>query len=163
MLNYIKLAPGEAMFLSAGEPHAYVSGDMMECMANSDNVIRAGLTPKLRDIPNLVSGLTYTAAQPSKHLVQPSAWGPATTLYDPPVAEFSVLQIQLAPAQEEAHKSIEGPSIGIVTEGDATVSFEGGELEVAKGSVFFVGANAEIKIKAGKEKTTLFRAFVEAP
>ncbi|KZP25490.1 mannos-6-phosphate isomerase [Athelia psychrophila] len=163
MLNFIKLAPGEAMFLSAGEPHAYVSGDMMECMANSDNVIRAGLTPKLRDIPNLISGLTYLAAQPSKHLVQPSTWGPVTTLYDPPVAEFSVLQVQLDSKQEEAHKAIEGPSIAIVTEGEGTVSFEGGDLDVVKGSVFFVAANAEIKIKAGGEKTTVFRAFVEAP
>lgn len=132
-------------------------------MANSDNVIRAGLTPKLRDIPNLISGLTYLAAQPSKHMVRPTNWGPATTLYDPPVAEFSVLQVQLEPKQEEAHKAIDGPSIVIVTEGEATISFEGGNLSVVKGSVFFVAANAEIKIKAGKEMTTVFRAFVEAP
>ncbi|TFK93123.1 RmlC-like cupin, partial [Polyporus arcularius HHB13444] len=59
ILNHLVLKPGEAIFLAAGEPHAYVSGDIAECMATSDNVIRAGLTPKLRDVPNLVAGLTY--------------------------------------------------------------------------------------------------------
>jgi mannose-6-phosphate isomerase class I len=44
----VRLAPGEAIFLAANEPHAYVSGELVECMATSDNVIRAGLTPKFR-------------------------------------------------------------------------------------------------------------------
>jgi mannose-6-phosphate isomerase len=48
-LNYVKLHPGEAVYLAANEPHAYLSGELVEAMANSDNVIRAGLTPKLRD------------------------------------------------------------------------------------------------------------------
>lgn len=47
-LNYIVLKPGEAIYLAANEPHAYLSGDCIECMANSDNVVRAGLTPKLK-------------------------------------------------------------------------------------------------------------------
>ncbi|KAJ3547092.1 hypothetical protein NM688_g5439 [Phlebia brevispora] len=66
MLNYVRMHEGDAIFLAAGEPHAYVSGDIVECMATSDNVIRAGLTPKLRDVPNLVAGLTYTAAEPKR-------------------------------------------------------------------------------------------------
>lgn len=44
----VRLAPGEAIYLAANEPHAYVSGELVECMAASDNVIRAGLTPKFR-------------------------------------------------------------------------------------------------------------------
>lgn len=47
-LNYVTLSPGEALFLAPNEPHAYLYGDCVECMANSDNVVRAGLTPKLR-------------------------------------------------------------------------------------------------------------------
>ncbi|OBZ77683.1 Mannose-6-phosphate isomerase [Grifola frondosa] len=90
ILNHLILNPGEAIFLAAGEPHAYVSGDIVECMATSDNVIRAGLTPKLRDIPNLISGLTYTAAHWSKHLVKPIQFASAshTTLYDPRSPNF---------------------------------------------------------------------------
>ena len=48
-LNYIQAHPGEAVYLAANEPHAYLSGELIEAMASSDNVIRAGLTPKLRD------------------------------------------------------------------------------------------------------------------
>lgn len=58
-LNLVALEPGQAMYLPANEPHAYVSGELVEAMATSDNVIRAGLTPKLRDTDVLCSSLTY--------------------------------------------------------------------------------------------------------
>jgi len=58
-LNLVKLNPGEALFLGANEPHAYLSGECVECMATSDNVVRAGLTPKHRDVQTLCSMLTY--------------------------------------------------------------------------------------------------------
>ncbi|KIM84044.1 hypothetical protein PILCRDRAFT_424610 [Piloderma croceum F 1598] len=169
LLNYVQLAPGESMFLGAGEPHAYVSGDMMECMANSDNVIRAGLTPKLRDIPNLVSGLTYTASLPSKHTVQPTPFHSSnvTMLYDPPVPEFSVLQIKIDPGVTESHPVVDGPSIAIITEGEGTIGWGDDQqsLNVSKGSVLFVAAGSELKMKAGEKGTgplLIFRAFVEA-
>lgn len=57
--NYMKLNPGEALYLGANEPHAYLSGECIECMATSDNVVRAGLTPKHRDVQTLCSMLTY--------------------------------------------------------------------------------------------------------
>ncbi|KAI8362583.1 mannose-6-phosphate isomerase, partial [Mortierella sp. GBAus27b] len=53
-LNYIVLQPGQAIFLAANEPHAYLSGDCVECMAASDNVVRAGLTPKFKDVQVLM-------------------------------------------------------------------------------------------------------------
>ena len=58
-LNYVKLNPGEALYLGANEPHAYLHGECIECMATSDNVVRAGLTPKHLDIQTLCSMLTY--------------------------------------------------------------------------------------------------------
>lgn len=57
-LNYIKLEKGTSIFLAAGEPHAYISGDCVECMASSDNVVRCGLTPKLKDVDTLLEMLT---------------------------------------------------------------------------------------------------------
>ena len=60
LLNVVKLNPGEAMFLFAETPHAYLQGVALEVMANSDNVLRAGLTPKYIDIPELV-------AKPQRH------------------------------------------------------------------------------------------------
>ena len=61
-LNYLLIAPGESFFMAANEPHAYVAGEILECMACSDNVVRAGLTPKLKDVDNLVEMLTYLIA-----------------------------------------------------------------------------------------------------
>lgn len=57
--NYVRLKPGEALYLGANVPHAYIFGECIECMATSDNVVRAGLTPKYRDVKTLCSMLTY--------------------------------------------------------------------------------------------------------
>ncbi|GBE84244.1 Mannose-6-phosphate isomerase [Sparassis crispa] len=163
MLNHVSMNPGDAIFLAAGEPHAYVSGDIVECMATSDNVIRAGLTPKLRDIPNLVSGLTYRAADASRHLVKPASFDNTThtTLYDPPIPEFSVLRVVLPTGAAEAHRAIDGPSIAIVTEGAGEVESDGQRVQVAEGDVLFVAAGAEAQIIAGANGLVAYRAFVE--
>lgn len=62
-LNLLELEPGEAIYLDANEPHAYLTGELMEVMATSDNVVRAGLTPKLRDVEVLLGMLTYNQVQ----------------------------------------------------------------------------------------------------
>lgn len=180
VLNYVKLQPGEAIFLGAGEPHAYVTGgrfvlfgtqvdpanccheDIMECMATSDNVIRAGLTPKLRDIPNLVSGLTYEPSEPTKHVVDAVQFQSSskTLLFNPPVPEFSVLQVKLAAGSTESHRSIGGPSIAVVTDGNGSIDWGGQELAVSLGQVIFIGADTEVEFKAEKE-FVVYRAFVE--
>ncbi|KAH9896782.1 mannos-6-phosphate isomerase [Cubamyces lactineus] len=171
MLNHLTLNPGEAIFLAAGEPHAYVSGDIVECMATSDNVIRAGLTPKLRDVPNLVAGLTYNAAPASKHLVSsqpfssPAGAAAHSTLYDPPIPEFAVVRAALPAGARETHPPVDGPSIAIVTEGRGAVSWgaQGERLEVAQGEVFFVGAGVGLEIEAAQSAgLVIHRAFVEA-
>lgn len=58
-LNCVKLSPGHSFFCGPSEPHAYISGDCIECMAPSDNVIRSGLTPKFKDVDVLCDMLTY--------------------------------------------------------------------------------------------------------
>jgi mannose-6-phosphate isomerase len=137
----------------------------MECMANSDNVIRAGLTPKLRDVPNLVATLTYSAAAPTKHRVTPVAFrGTAhSALYDPPIPEFAVVRTALAPGAAEAHPPLAGPSIAIFAQGAGRVLWDGGALEAGEGSVLFVGAGTAVEVRAADDAgATLFRAFVEA-
>jgi mannose-6-phosphate isomerase len=149
-------------------------------MANSDNVIRAGLTPKLRDIPNLLSGLTYSSCIESEHAIHPVSFpgfvsGVAdqrkstmtiTTLYDPPIPEFSVLHTRVQIGDVEIHRPIEGPSVAIVTSGRGTVRWgDEGELNVSPGHVFFVGAGTEVKLEAGfdaEEPLVTYRAFVKA-
>jgi mannose-6-phosphate isomerase len=135
----------------------------MECMATSDNVIRAGLTPKLRDVPNLVSSLTYEAADGSTHGVKATPFESCThtRLFDPPVPEFSVLHTEVGSGVEEVHRGLEGPSITIVTEGKCKIRWLGGELEATTGDVFFVAAETELKLVGNGKNTEVFRAFVE--
>ena len=64
LLNRITLAPGDAVFLGAGNLHAYLSGVGVEIMANSDNVIRGGLTPKHIDVEELLSVVSFDAFEP---------------------------------------------------------------------------------------------------
>ena len=134
-------------------------------MATSDNVIRAGLTPKLRDVPNLVSGLTYNAAHASKHLVEPGPFDSSShsTLYDPPIPEFSVLRAVVPVGGVETHPPIDGPSIAIVTRGLGTVEWGcREELGISEGDVLFVGAGEGVELRsAGEEALVVHRAFVE--
>ena len=59
MLSQVHLKKRECVFLKAGIPHAYLKGNIVECMANSDNVVRAGLTPKIKDVKTLVDRLFF--------------------------------------------------------------------------------------------------------
>ena len=88
MLNYHVLEPGEALYLGANEPHAYLAGECVECMAASDNVVRAGLTPKFKDVETLTSMLTYVDGPP--HIVTGEEIGPNVFRYVTPVKEFLV-------------------------------------------------------------------------
>ncbi|KZV81452.1 mannos-6-phosphate isomerase [Exidia glandulosa HHB12029] len=168
LLNIVRLQPGEAIFLGAGEPHAYISGviDIVECMATSDNVLRAGLTPKARDVAALLRSLTYSSGLPDVHRVVPSAFQGESTqtskIYDPPVPEFSVLATRLAPGGTEEQRPFKGPSVGIVTSGTGRVTWGADELSLNEGTVFFVGAGTKVTLSAGKAgELVVHRAFNE--
>jgi mannose-6-phosphate isomerase len=133
-------------------------------MATSDNVLRAGLTPKTRDVDNLLSSLTYHASAPSAHIVAPAPFSrgsECTKLYNPPIPEFAVLLTHVSEGGKETHDSLEGPSLLIVTKGKGQATWPDSDpLAVKEGSVVFVGANTKVTFEAS-EDMTLFRAFVE--
>lgn len=166
-LNYVTLQPGESLFLRALDCHAYLSGDIMECMAASDNVVRAGFTPKFKDVNNLTEMLTYAYAPPADQKMKPEEWKLGSgkgrsILYDPPIDEFSVVQTTIKTGETEDHKGVNGPSIIIATTGNGKYTVGNKTVQVKEGQVFFIGANAELKIEAGDgEKMVTYRAFVE--
>ncbi|ODQ79692.1 hypothetical protein BABINDRAFT_7909 [Babjeviella inositovora NRRL Y-12698] len=170
MLNHCQLQAGEAMFLQAKDPHAYISGDIIECMAASDNVVRAGFTPKFKDVENLVDMLTYSYDSVEKQKMAPLAFPRAqgdgkSVLYDPPIAEFSVLQTVLSKTGDvQTFARFEGPSIVITTKGTGKISVKGSSspLEAETGFVFFVAPGAEIELESTSEDFVSYRAFVEA-
>ncbi|VDP53918.1 unnamed protein product [Heligmosomoides polygyrus] len=93
LLKYFTLSPGQATFLGPNQPHAYLSGDCIECMACSDNTIRAGLTPKFKDIETLCANLTYAMSGPP--IFPHKDVAPGIKLYDPPVEEFAVEALEV--------------------------------------------------------------------
>ncbi|APA07465.1 hypothetical protein SS1G_01063 [Sclerotinia sclerotiorum 1980 UF-70] len=173
-LNYVKLEVGEAMFLKADDIHAYLSGDIIECMAASDNVVRAGFTPKFKDVDTLTSMLTYSYAPISEQKMDPVDYpyatlnatayssGSSAILYDPPIAEFSVVKTDLKKKGAKAtFEQISGPSIFICTTGNGKISVGPEVEEVKPGYVYFVGATAEVVLEAKDEDFTTFKAFCE--
>ena len=172
-LNYIKLQVGEAMFLKADDIHAYLSGNVIECMASSDNVVRAGFTPKFQDIPTLTTMLTYSYAPIAEQKmelvkfekVEISGEGKEQStsyLYDPPIEEFSVVKTSLAAEGTVAtFEPIEGPSIVICTSGLGSIAVGPKTEDIETGYVFFVGATAKLVLKSKDEGFTTFRAFCE--
>ena len=173
-LNYVKLEVGEAMFLKADDIHAYLSGDIIECMAASDNVVRAGFTPKFKDVDTLISMLTYSYAPISEQKMEPVDYpyvtmnvtayssGSQATLYDPPIEEFSVVKTDLKKKGAKAtFEQIAGPSIFICTSGTGKISVGSKVEEVKPGYVYFVGATAEVVLESDSEDFTTFKAFCE--
>lgn len=176
-LNYVRLSPGEAMFLRADDIHAYISGDIIECMASSDNVVRAGLTPKFKDVGTLTSMLTYDyspieeqkmAPEPYQHCklnAKAYSSGSEAMLYDPPIEEFAVVRTVLSSAGSKVtFEAIPGPSIVICTEGVGKISVGPKEEVMKEGFVYFVGATAELVLESeGEGDFVTFKAFCELP
>lgn len=150
MLNFCRLNKGEAMFLKAKDPHAYISGDIIECMAASDNVVRSGFTPKFKDVPTLVEMLTYDTAPMAEQKMKPEPFSPSqggdAKLFDPPIEEFAVVQQTTESKAKIA--ALTGPSIFVVTEGSGQVTAEGTALKYTAGCVYFVSAGTALEIDA---------------
>jgi mannose-6-phosphate isomerase len=118
LLNHLSLAPLEAVFLEAGRLHAYLSGTGVEIMANSDNVLRGGLTPKHVDVPELLEVLRFDSPP-----VRPSAaleLASGEIRYQTPAPEFCLSRIELGP-DHGFRGEIDGPEILLCVEGQATV------------------------------------------
>ena len=137
LLNQLLLQPGEAMFLSAGTPHAYLQGTALEVMANSDNVLRAGLTPKFIDMPELLANLNFTARAAGTLRLQPER--DAQALHFPvPVDDFAfAIHLLSAVAQPLAPA---GVALLFCIEGEARLASADSQLILQPGESCFVTA-----------------------
>ena len=134
LLNHVSLTPGEAIFLQAGNLHSYLQGVGVELMANSDNVLRGGLTPKHIDVDELLRVVDYT---PAAAPVQRPA-GPIHT-YSSPVPEFSLTRLDSHVGDIDAVAfQPAGPEILLVTSGEVTVETAGETLRLPTGSAALV-------------------------
>ena len=150
MCNHLKLEPGEAVFLPAGNLHAYLSGAGVEVMASSDNVLRGGLTGKHVDLAALIEVLDFTDGRvPVIHPVL----GPGGLRYPVPVEEFDLTRCQLD--GQSGSLTTRGPQLFLCTEGRAVLASVDGELVLEKGDSAFVPAGAPLTARG---PAVLYRA-----
>ena len=134
LLNLVALAPGQAIFLGPGEPHAYLRGVGLEVMANSDNVLRGGLTPKHVDIDRLLDILVFRDGQ--AQVIQPGA---TDGVYRTPAAEFEVAGAHLQ-GDGVVTRQRHGADLWVVTSGEARLNWPAGELVIRPGIPVLVPA-----------------------
>jgi len=157
-LNLICLQPGEAMYLAAGDLHAYLQGTGIELMANSDNVLRGGLTRKHVDVAELLTVLSFREKKPA--ILTPRQLPSGEKLYETPAEEFSLAVIsvsQESPFSSRANRSVE---ILICTAGDAwlTAMDSGKKIHLLRGRSVLVPA--VVKEYHLKGRAEIYRATV---
>lgn len=162
-LNCMTLQPGDAIFLEANLPHAYLSGDCVECMACSDNVVRAGLTPKFKDVQTLCSMLNYES-RPANRFLFPAAPHPddaSTTVYNPPVPDFAVHKIEVHHGRTHQLQVLNSASILLTVSGSATTCADEPQ-QLGRGTILFIPANYQLNVTAeppGDVPLVMFRAL----
>ena len=149
-LNVFHLAPGEALFINAGVPHAYIRGFGVELMANSDNVLRGGLTAKHVDVPELMKTLDFSPMQPRIIKPEPDT---ACFTYPAPCEEFSLTVMRGGVEAQPAAFARNAPAIVIVTEGEVTI--EAPDAVDASGAVLKQGESAFIPANGDDETLVL--------
>ncbi|MGW0391877.1 mannose-6-phosphate isomerase, class I [Streptomyces sp. NPDC003042] len=149
LLNHVRLQPGEAMFLGAGVPHAYLDGLGVELLANSDNVLRAGLTPKHVDVPELLKIVKFESGDPAVQRPE----GDGEEVYETPIDEFRLSRFLLAPGGAPRVLPDTTPQILLCTAGAPHI----GELTLAPGESVFVPAGEKAELSG---TGTVFRATV---
>lgn len=138
LLNPVTLQPGEVMFVPAGCVHAYLSGFGVEVMANSDNVLRAGLTAKHVDVPEVLATIDCVAAPPIR--IAPEMLTEATGVFYAPVDDF---ELSLTRLTDDPGRRIpgRGPRVLLTLEGQVHLSTQQHTTQLARGQAVFVAAD----------------------
>lgn len=166
MMNFLTLGPGDAVFIPADGIHAYLSGDIVECMARSDNVLNTGFCPRAeRDSVDLFTqALTFVPHDPEEAILpsQKSDKGMngKTREYAPPISEFNMLATCLNAGESETVKSILGPSIMIVTKGSGKMRVPNKTFDIQEGYVYFVGQGVPLEFET-ESGLGVYRAYAE--
>ncbi|MEW1928438.1 mannose-6-phosphate isomerase, class I [Streptomyces sp. NPDC088360] len=154
LLNHVRLQPGEALYLGAGVPHAYLDGLGVEIMANSDNVLRCGLTPKHVDVPELLRIVRFEATEPG--ILRPEASPDGEEVYETPIDEFRLSRFVLPDGAAPHDLTAGTPQILLCVAGSVRVGDAG---ELTPGQSVFVPAKEKTEVSG---VGTLFRATVVA-
>jgi len=164
-MNYLVLSPGDALYIPADGIHAYLSGDIVECMARSNNVLNTGFCPRAdRDSVQLFSETMTFQPHSKEEVMLPSkkcekGRKGRTVVYRPPMSEFDMLLTELEEGQEEELEGFEGPGVMVVTGGSGTMTADGKEQSLEEGYVFYITPGTEVRYKA-RDGLTIYEAVV---
>ena len=139
MLNTIELAPGEAMFLHAETPHAYIEGTGLEIMANSDNVLRAGLTPKFIDVPELIDNTCFETTDIEGIKLKPIEKEDKLS-FPIPVDDFGFDILSVS--EEISQQYLRSAEILFCIGGEVTISTKEHKLMLSSGESVFISNDA---------------------
>jgi len=154
--NLLHLQAGEGIFQDAGVPHAYLEGQNVEVMANSDNVLRGGLTNKHIDVKELMKHIKFEETIP--HIIHPQKVNEGEKLYRTGAPDFKLSSFSLSKGSSSSFESATG-EIVLVIDGDVLISTGMKELELRQGEAAFITNHQPVKLE-GLSKTYLFRASV---
>ncbi|MBF0278022.1 MAG: mannose-6-phosphate isomerase, class I [SAR324 cluster bacterium] len=156
-MQKMPIAPQTSLFLKANRLHAYLSGDLVECMANSDNVIRAGITNKFKDVEQMLSRLNYRG-EPAR-LCAGISHSNCITKYPCDAEEFILETIELPHHKLFRQQKTKSPSILLTLSGRGQLESEMAGFELCKGTVLFIGANQPYTVESNQQ-LQLVRASV---
>ncbi|MFE0704796.1 mannose-6-phosphate isomerase, class I [Streptomyces sp. NPDC058872] len=154
LLHHVRLQPGEALYLGAGVPHAYIEGLGVEIMANSDNVLRCGLTPKHVDVPELLRIVRFEPVI-DPGVLRPEASPSGEEVYETPIDEFRLSRFVRAEGAAPTDLTVPTPQILLAVAGRPTA----GEIPLGPGESVFVPAGETVELTGAG---TVFRATVAA-
>lgn len=158
LLNLVHLRPGQGTFQPAGTLHAYLEGVTVELMANSDNVLRGGLTLKHVDVPELMRILWFDSGTPQTLDGEPA--GTSERVYRTPSDEFELSRIDLVPGRQYPAQATRGPDSLIVLDGAATLTAGGQSVPLARGAIVFAPFGTHYVLNASVAPAMLFKASV---
>ena len=158
LLNLLHLQPGQGTFQPAGVLHAYLEGTTVELMANSDNVLRGGLTTKHVDVEELVRTLSFESG--IAHVLCGDPVSPTETVYRTPAEEFELSRIELSPGESLSRKAGHGPDTMIVLEGSVRARSESGLLLLKRGEIMLAPDALAYTLESQTGKAMAFRASV---
>jgi mannose-6-phosphate isomerase len=131
LMNEVRLVPGQAMYVPPRVPHAYLDGTAVELMAGSDNVLRAGLTPKHVDVPELLNIASFEAGRPD--VLDPVRHG-EEEVYLTPAPEFRLSRVDVA---NDAVLPAGGPQLLLCTDGRVELHRDGRTTRLSRGEAAF--------------------------
>jgi mannose-6-phosphate isomerase class I len=160
LLNLVHLRPGQGTYQPSGTLHAYLEGADVELMANSDNVLRGGLTPKHVDVPELLATLSFRDGHPS--ILEGRATSETSREYETQAEEFALERIDIGPGVPYSGGRDHSADTLIVTEGAAAVVAAGRTLLLPRGGCTIVPAGVPYSVAARGARAVLYKAGVPA-